>query len=297
MGTKEKCSTRGGPSPSGAEASPNAELQNSTDEDPMRAAWWWIDRWRKSTAYICMSLEEQGLYRNLLDALWLFDDHAIPDTPKALITASGGDPEAWARSGPNVLKWMQRNEHGWTNRTAVEVIEKTISIHEARSKAGSLGAAKREANRQANAPSKDNPPSPSPSPSPSKTQRPRKRSSGTAVAVLGHNWSKDACDDWIERFGGTAPGGRIGKALKPLIAKYGWELIRPVWQKYLREEKPEFANPQDFASKLGRWLQKRVPKTKGEHFVEKTREVLKAFLEKPSWRRRRRSRGAWPLSR
>jgi uncharacterized protein YdaU (DUF1376 family) len=135
----------------------------------MRAAWWWIDRWRKSTAYICMSLEEQGLYRNLLDALWLFDDHIIPDTPKALITASGGDPEAWSRSGENVLKWMERKGHGWTNSTALEVIGKTTSIRDARSKAGRAGAAKREANRQANpqanGDSKDNPPSPSPSPS------------------------------------------------------------------------------------------------------------------------------------
>ena len=39
----------------------------------MRAAWWWIDRWRKSTAYTDMTAEEQGVYRNLLDELWLRD--------------------------------------------------------------------------------------------------------------------------------------------------------------------------------------------------------------------------------
>jgi hypothetical protein len=37
----------------------------------MRAAWWWVDRWRKSTAYTDMTAEQQGVYRNLLDELWL----------------------------------------------------------------------------------------------------------------------------------------------------------------------------------------------------------------------------------
>jgi len=246
----------------------------------MRAAWWWIDRWRRSTAYTDMTAEEQGVYRNLLDECWLRGG-VIPDDDFALKKISG-DPDAWPRVRKKVLARFEKCEGGLRNETADEV------IHQATRRANNQRAYRdrqRGGHKPDNAADNDPDnepasPSPSPSPSPSKTQRPRKRSSGTAVAALGHNWSKDACDDWIERFGGTAPGGRIGKALKPLIAKYGWELIRPVWQKYLREEKPEFANPQDFASKLGRWLQKRVPKTKGEHFVEKTREVLKQFLER-----------------
>jgi uncharacterized protein YdaU (DUF1376 family) len=249
----------------------------------MRAAWWWIDRWRRSTAYTDMTAEEQGVYRNLLDECWLRGG-VIPDDDFALKKISG-DPDAWPRVRKKVLDRFKKCEGGLRNETADEVIAKSSSLHQVRSEAGKRGNKARWGGRKPIANGVASPiangssPSPSPSPSKSKTQRPRKRSSGTAVAVLGHNWSKDACDDWIERFGGTAPGGRIGKALKPLIAKYGWELIRPVWQRYLRDEKPEFANPQDFASKLGRWLQRRVPKTKGEHFVEKTREVLEAFLE------------------
>jgi uncharacterized protein YdaU (DUF1376 family) len=92
----------------------------------MRAAWWWIDRWRKSAAYLSMNLEEQGLYRNLLDAIWLFDDGIIPADEKTLVAASGGDPEAWKRSGKTVLKWMQRRRHGWTNGVALEVIHQSI---------------------------------------------------------------------------------------------------------------------------------------------------------------------------
>jgi uncharacterized protein YdaU (DUF1376 family) len=142
----------------------------------MRAAWWWIDRWRKSTAYIVMSLEQQGIYRNLLDALWLFEDHIIPDNPKVLVAASGGDIEAWTRSGPEVLKWMQRKGGGWTNATALEVIEKS----EARARAGAQGAAQRLANAQAKAQAngKQNASYPSPSPSPSNERRAINQSAG-----------------------------------------------------------------------------------------------------------------------
>jgi hypothetical protein len=67
------------------------------------------------------------------------------------------------------------------------------------------------------------------------------------------NWSREACDDWISRFGGTAPGGRIGKALKPLVKAYGWREVRPAWACYLALGEAEFASPQRFAATYGRW--------------------------------------------
>lgn len=90
----------------------------------MRAAWWWIDRWRQSTAYTDMTAEEQGLYRNLLDEVWLRDDHVIPDDPRILAKVSG-DPEAWSRCSKRVLGWMTRVETGWTHTTAMEVIDQS----------------------------------------------------------------------------------------------------------------------------------------------------------------------------
>jgi uncharacterized protein YdaU (DUF1376 family) len=135
----------------------------------MRAAWWWIDRWRKSTAYMCMNAEEQGLYRNLLDACWLFPKAIIPDDERTLMMASGGEPEAWARSRKKVLKWMQKVPGGWTNETAKKVIKDYLGLRYARAQAGRKGGlktqAKLQANHQAKAQAKTNPPSPSPSPS------------------------------------------------------------------------------------------------------------------------------------
>jgi len=90
----------------------------------MRGALWWIDRWRQSRAFADMSAEEQGLYRNLCDELWIRPDHVIPDEPRILAKASG-DHEAWARSGEKVLRWMRRGGGGWTNNTALEVIDQS----------------------------------------------------------------------------------------------------------------------------------------------------------------------------
>ena len=82
---------------------------------------WWVDRWRKSSAFSDMTAEQQGLYRNLLDEVWLREDHIIPDVPRILAKISG-DPEAWGRSGDIVLKWMKKVEGGWTHETALETI-------------------------------------------------------------------------------------------------------------------------------------------------------------------------------
>lgn len=87
----------------------------------MLGAMWWIDRWRRSSAYTDMTAEEQGCYRNLLDEVWLRPDHTIPDDRRILAKVSG-DPEAWARCGDKVLLWMERTAGGWTHPTALEVI-------------------------------------------------------------------------------------------------------------------------------------------------------------------------------
>lgn len=136
----------------------------------VRAEWWWIDRWRKSTAYICMSSEEQGIYRNLIDTLWLFDGKPIPDEPKALLIASGATAEEWVRSWPKVQKWMCRVEGGWTNDTALEMIQESAQVLERRSEAGKKGATARwDGKRNANAlrmpMAKRCPPTPTPTPS------------------------------------------------------------------------------------------------------------------------------------
>lgn len=67
------------------------------------------------------------------------------------------------------------------------------------------------------------------------------------------SWSKDACDLWIARFEGVAPGGAIGRHLKPLVDKYGAETVMASWKSYLEASEAEFASPAAFAQKFGEW--------------------------------------------
>lgn len=72
-------------------------------------------------------------------------------------------------------------------------------------------------------------------------------------------WSKEACDDWIERFDGAAPGGAIGRHLKTLVDKHGWPCVRASWKAYLAAAEAEWASPAAFAQKFGEWKRPAPP--------------------------------------
>ena len=73
--------------------------------------------------------------------------------------------------------------------------------------------------------------------------------------------------------GGTAPGGRIASATKPLIQKWGFDIVRAVWRKYLNsDEEARYKTPQNFAQKFGVWA--RGPRGK----TERSRDVLIKWL-------------------
>ena len=67
------------------------------------------------------------------------------------------------------------------------------------------------------------------------------------------NWVGEACDLWKQRFEGVAPGGRLGRALKPMVDKHGWPAVKAAWAAYLTEYDPDFATPENFVSKYGLW--------------------------------------------
>ena len=77
--------------------------------------WWWIDRWRKSTAYMDMTLEAQGAYRNLLDEATLRGG-PLPNNERILAKACG-DVRAWRRVRPVVMARFTLGADGWHNET------------------------------------------------------------------------------------------------------------------------------------------------------------------------------------
>lgn len=100
----------------------------------MHAAWWWIDRWRKSTAYTDMSAEEQGVYRNLLDELWIREG-ALPTSEKSLAKISG-DFEAWPRVRKVVLARFYLADDGWRHTTHDEVMDQAIAFRKRQQEKG-----------------------------------------------------------------------------------------------------------------------------------------------------------------
>lgn len=47
------------------------------------------------------------------------------------------------------------------------------------------------------------------------------------------SWVQDACRQWAEAVG-LVPHGRMGKALKPLVDLYGYDVVAPWLQTYLQ---------------------------------------------------------------
>jgi len=85
---------------------------------------WWIDRWRKSSAYMDMSAAEQGVYRNLLDEAWLRRG-VIPNNERLLAKASG-DTQSWPKVRKRVLSHFVLTADGWRNETLDRVLARSL---------------------------------------------------------------------------------------------------------------------------------------------------------------------------
>jgi uncharacterized protein YdaU (DUF1376 family) len=100
--------------------------------------WWWIDRWRKSTAYTDFSLEEQGAYRNLIDEANLRGG-AIPNDETTLAKACG-DPRRWKKLRAKLLSRFNLTAEGWRHETLDQVLAKGQEVQARRADAGRNGA-------------------------------------------------------------------------------------------------------------------------------------------------------------
>jgi len=90
-----------------------------------RALYWWIDRWRKSSAYADMTLAEQGAYRNLLDEATLRGG-PLPTEDRILAKASG-DAVEWPKVRRTVLARFRKTSDGYRNETLDAVLKSTAA--------------------------------------------------------------------------------------------------------------------------------------------------------------------------
>jgi uncharacterized protein YdaU (DUF1376 family) len=91
----------------------------------LSALWWWIDRWRKSSAFMNMNLEQQGAYRNLLDEATLRGG-ALPNDQRILAKASG-DATRWRKVKPQIMRHFELKSDGfWHNETLDKVLAESM---------------------------------------------------------------------------------------------------------------------------------------------------------------------------
>lgn len=170
----------------------------------MRAVWWWVDRWRKSTAFTDLTLAEQGAYRNLLDELWIRDG-CIPNDERTLARASG-DPVEWPAVRDKVLKNFRLTEEGWRNDTHDEIM------------AESQRRALKQKRYRERVRTGDGNVTRSPSPSPSPSIRHRTDRGAAGLSPLPER-RPEAAEIWIE----------VAQDLRSSMAPHSWATwIRPL---------------------------------------------------------------------
>lgn len=106
-----------------------------------RGAFWWIDRWRKSTAYTDMTLAEQAAYRNLLDELWLRD--GVLPADERILAKVCGDALSWPEVRKAVMARFVLTPEGYRNETHDEVAAGAKNFHTSQAEKGRKGARER----------------------------------------------------------------------------------------------------------------------------------------------------------
>lgn len=66
----------------------------------------------------------------------------------------------------------------------------------------------------------------------------------------GAGWVQEAVADYEEANEGTITHGHVGRALKPLVKRHTWAVVRPEWQRWVRSPDAGFG-PEVFARTFG----------------------------------------------
>lgn len=225
----------------------------------MKAAWWWIDRWRTSSAYRKMSAEERGVYREFIDELWLHDGLLTLDEME-LSRIAGGE-KVFRRVKQKVLSFFVKTSEGYRNETHDEV-QRQSSLRSERQKRY------RNAKRNVTVGGDGNitaSPSPSPSKQPHYDEPPMPQ-------PLKPTWFTAALTSWKHHFGGE--NENIYGPLAPMVREIGEADLLAAWEAYCADEATreggKYASAAAFARKPGPWL-KAKPGPK-----HRTREEIRA---------------------
>ncbi len=95
---------------------------------------WYVGDWRSSETRIVLTLEERGLYRELLDSCYI--ERSLPTDERLLARIANCSDEEFKRCWPRVKPLFNESNGRLTHFKVDEVIEKLDGYHEQRKQAG-----------------------------------------------------------------------------------------------------------------------------------------------------------------
>jgi len=191
-------------------------------KDKLRAEWFWVDRWTSSTGGM-LPMEARGLYRELLSQAWIRGGKLPFDSEELCLIARCRQSE-WKRCWPLVEPhWVVEDGSMW-NETQLKIIQKGNEIRAFRSKAGSKGGSKTQANRRAkakaNAQAKSKPLDLSPSPDQEQSQSLEEQISVSTKphsAKAENGVVKRVFDQWVSIMGKNPKQAKLTPKRKRLV--------------------------------------------------------------------------------
>jgi len=179
---------------------------------------WYIKDWLLSETRFSMTLEERGLYRDLLDQFC--DQGSLPTDEKSLIKIAACEPREFKRAWPKVSSKFYKKEGRYYNRRAEEVVEHLLSQKELLSERGRAGAQAKHSKRlvlKQNSSTTQGvlnsaPPQPLPQPLP----QPDKQFEKFWNAYPNQVNYEDACHAWISLWGTRITPGNCHEVMEGL---------------------------------------------------------------------------------
>jgi uncharacterized protein YdaU (DUF1376 family) len=229
---------------------------------------WFPTDWIGGTAEL--SAEQKGVFADLLSYAWeQTPPCTLPDN-EVVLAKLGGIPLArWRKIGQPILDKFEKTDDGrLRNRKLYSVYLNMCEMRQRRQKAGSTGGKAKAKGKQISSNATAMPKHPDP--------YPLDESKDSSLTPKRASWVAPYAAAWIERFGGTAPAGRIGKAVKPLVKQYGDVPVQEAWKAYLEAVEPDYAAPETFASKYGVWSGSVRPSANLDNELTDVKMLIKA---------------------
>ena len=176
-----------------------------------------------------------GVYFRLLCYSW---EGPLPKNEKVLAKMVHESPRTFEKMWPDVRLCFSETDKGLVSPRLEEERVKQQLRSQQLSEAGKKSASLRQAQVQPKHKPKLNDTRPSLSFSSSSTTK--------------KTWLTPFGEVWTETYDGEPPYGRLGKALKPLVAKHG-DAVLPAWKTYCKATEAKFASAERFAQTYGAW--------------------------------------------